>query len=278
MTSDKIQERKDLADRILAESERLDQNHRFPFSCHPGISCFNLCCRDVNIVLTPLDVLSMARRLELTTTEFLALHTLVPFSEQQKLPFVFLKMNESEDKTCPFVTAEGCRIYEDRPWPCRMYPVGEASPQDPRTQGEGFYFLLNEDHCRGHREDREWTIAEWLEDQGVGRYREIGELFKQILLHPYLSIREVDPARMEMFYMASYDLDKFREFVFESRFLNRFALEPGLVEKIRTDDLELLRFAFRWLRFALFGEPSIEVNPDLLSEREREMWKNKKRT
>ncbi|MBW2276920.1 MAG: hypothetical protein JRF63_05470 [Deltaproteobacteria bacterium] len=62
-----------------------------------------------------------------------------------------------------------------------------------------------------------------------------------------------------MFHMASYDVDRFREFVFESTFLERFEIEEPLAEQMRDDDLALLGFAFRWLRFALFGEPTITV-------------------
>ena len=46
------------------------------------------------------------------------------------------------------------------------------------------------------------------------------------------------------------------------RFTQRFEMEPELLEEIRTDDLALLRFAFRWLRFALFAEPTMKVRPD----------------
>jgi hypothetical protein len=34
---------------------------------------------------------------------------------------------------------------------------------------------------------------------------------------------------------------------------------PDAVERLKKDDFELLRFGFRWLRFALFGEPTITV-------------------
>ncbi|HUT54875.1 MAG TPA: YkgJ family cysteine cluster protein [bacterium] len=276
MNADQLKERKEAGERILAEAPRLGGGDKFVFSCHPGISCFNQCCRNVNIVLTPLDILRMSRRLKMTTTDFLTRHTFVPFSEDQKLPFVFLRMNDDEERTCPFVGEKGCGIYEDRPWPCRMYPVGEASPEDPATQGGAFYFLIQEDHCRGHEEKNSWTIADWTRDQGVPAYREMGELFKRILLHPYLSSKPLDPARIEMFYMACYDLDKFREFVFQSQFLTRFVVEPETLESMRSDDLELMKFAFRWLGFALFGELTIKLNEALLSEREREMLKRKK--
>lgn len=269
------QERESLTRKILSEAPRMKVRDKFNFCCHSGVSCFNVCCSNVNIVLAPFDILRMSRRLDLTTTDFLARHTFIPFSEEVKLPFVFLKMQGDKKKTCPFVTEAGCSIYSDRPWPCRMYPVGSASPADPEEQGEEFFFLISEDHCKGHGEKREWAIEEYMGNQGVDEYERMGESFKQILLKPKLADSPLDPARMEMFYMACYDLDKFREFVFESKFLERFEIEPEDVEAIRSEDTELLRFAFRWLSFALFGETTIKINPKNLSQRERALFKDK---
>jgi hypothetical protein len=59
--------------------------------------------------------------------------------------------------------------------------------------------------------------------------------------------------------MACYDLDRFRRFVLESSFLERFELEDELVRQIRSDDVALLRFAFLWMRFALFAEPTLKA-------------------
>lgn len=275
MGNDQTKEREAMAEKILEQAPRLSENDRFTFGCHPGVPCFNACCGNVNIVLTPLDILRMARRIKMTTSDFLARHTFVPFDGEAKLPFVFLKMTDNEKKSCPFVTDKGCSIYEDRPWPCRMYPLGEASP-GADNPAPGFYFLIREPHCKGHGEKKEWTVAEWIGDQGIAGYREMGELWKTVLLHPYLKTMPLDPARMEMFYMASYDLDKFRDFVFRSRFLGRFKLEDGIEELLRSDDMVLMRFAVRWLRFALFGENTLEIRPELLSEREREMLKNRR--
>jgi len=275
MADKRLDERDQMTRRILSDAPRLTASDQFKFSCQPGISCFNACCADVNILLTPLDIVRLGRRLEMKTSDFLARHTFVPFNEESKLPFVFLKMKENEKKTCPFVTEAGCGVYQDRPWPCRMYPVGEASPEDSRVQGDGFFFLIEEDHCKGGEEDKEWTVKQWMQNQGVSEYEQLGKLYRDILLHPHLQKQPLDPARMEMFYMACYDLDKFRDFVFNSKFLTRFSLEDQEVEKIGSDDIELLKFAFRWLRFALFGEMTVELNQELLSERERDMLENK---
>ena len=41
-----------------------------------------------------------------------------------------------------------------------------------------------------------------------------------------------------MFYMACYDLDRFRRFVFETRFLKLFDVDEARVEALRSDDQE----------------------------------------
>ena len=44
---------------ILKEYPRLSPESKFRFSCHKGLSCFTQCCGDVNIFLTPYDVLRL---------------------------------------------------------------------------------------------------------------------------------------------------------------------------------------------------------------------------
>jgi hypothetical protein len=54
--------------------------------------------------------------------------------------------------------------------------------------------------------------------------------------------------------------------VFESSFLKKFEVEDSTLERIQEDDAELLKFGFRWLKFSLFGEPTITVRPSILAE------------
>ena len=63
-----------------------------------------------------------------------------------------------------------------------------------------------------------------------------------------------NPSIMKMIFMALYNLDKFREFVFNSTFLDRFEVEPKRIKRIKEDELALLKFAFDWIKFGLFGE------------------------
>lgn len=253
----------------LRDKRQLSANEEFRFACHPGVPCFNRCCADVNIILTPLDVLRLARRLGLPTRAFLDRHTLTPITKELHLPVVMLRMNDDERKSCPFVGERGCTVYEDRPWACRMYPLGMAIP--PARAGvepEPVYFLFEDDFCEGRRGEQRWTAAQWRADQGV-EARDAQEAgFRAIVSHPwFIGGRTLDPKRMEMFFTAAYDLDSFRAFIFESSFLQRFEVEEELVERLRHDDDALLEFAWRWLRFALFAEPTLAVRQPAPAQR-----------
>ena len=259
--------RERLQEKILTDHQRLGPDDTFRFGCHPGVSCFNKCCSDVNIFLSPYDVLRMKRRLGMTSGDFLDKYALLPVQKDMKTPVVMLRMNDDEVKACQFLTDGGCGIYTDRPWPCRMYPVGLAAQKDTPDgwRGERFYFLLQEEGCCGFDESHEWTVREWLEDQGIDEYDEWGEAYKELTLHEFFEDGgTLSPERMHMLFIACYDLDKFREFVFKSTLLQRFDVDEDFVEEMRKDDEALLRFAFLWLRFSLFGEPTVKARADIL--------------
>ena len=254
-----------LKESILKEYDRLGLDDKFTFACHPGVSCFNQCCSDVNIFLTPYDVLRLKNRLGIPSWEFLDKYTLQPIDKNLQYPVVLMKMRETAEINCHFVEKGGCTVYEDRPWACRMYPLGLASPKEEEHIAEtDFYFLLHEEVCKGFEEsDNEWTVKGWMENQGVIQYDEFGRLFKEITLHPYLQRgKAFDPPKMEMFHMVCYNLDKFRALLFNTSFFDRFVVDESVKKKIETDDEELLKFGFNWLKFSLYGEKTMEINPE----------------
>ena len=57
-----------------------------------------------------------------------------------------------------------------------------------------------------------------------------------------------------MFFMVSYNIDKFRSFVFESSFLERFEVDAETLEKLKSDDVALLKFGVGWLKNILFKQ------------------------
>jgi uncharacterized protein len=256
-----MEEIEKLKETILKEYPRLDRQSQFKFNCHKNISCFNKCCSDVNIFLTPYDVIRLKNRLKISSQEFLDKYTLMPIDEKQNHPVVMLKMNEDEDKTCPFVGEEGCSLYEDRPWSCRMFPLGVASPKGDGKNSEGdFYFIIEEPICQGYKEEKSQAISDWIQEQRVEEYSEMGDRFKEVSLHDYFKEgKQLNPAKQEMFYTVCYNIDKFREFLFESTFFNRFEVDEEIIHNIKHDDEELLLFGFEWLKYCLFGDKTMKV-------------------
>jgi Fe-S-cluster containining protein len=268
-----MKELENLKRTILEEYPRLAEDSSFTFHCHKGVSCFNDCCGDVNIFLTPYDIIRLKSKLGISSGEFLSKYTISPFDEKLQYPVVMLKMEENDKRSCPFVGEDGCRVYNDRPWSCRMYPLGQASPKEgSEALDEEFYFLLQESVCKGFAEDKKWTVAEWIKDQGIDDYHELGELFKEIALHD--SLREgkgMSPEKVEMFFTVAYNIDKFHDFVFKSTFFDKFEVDEDTQNKIRNDDVELLKFGFEWLRFSLFGESTMTIRSDVYEAKKKEL-------
>ena len=256
---------------------KLTGNSRFKFRCHPKVRCFTACCSNVNIALPPYDLLRLRTRLGLAADEFIKKYGEIQILDKTLFPVVTLKMRNDEKKSCPFVTPQGCTVYEDRPNICRYYPVGMATLRkvDAETGRDEFYFMTKEDHCKGFEEDKEWTIAEWRVDQGADFYDEMNRGWMEILIKkkshgqgkPFPEIKN------EMFFKMSFDTDYFRAFVFNSTFLEIYDIPAERIEKVRTDDTELLRLSYEWLRAVLFAEETLTFKEGAIEKRKDQVDK-----
>ncbi len=264
---------------IIDNYPRLGLEDSFDFSCHPGVPCFNMCCRDITIVLTPYDILRLKNRLGISSEEFVAKYALSPpIDGQQRIPIIILRMQDNEEKTCPFLGENGCSVYEDRPWACRMYPVGVASQRtEENPDGQEFYFLLKEtEKCKGHDSGNPITVKQFMENQEVEKHEAMNEGFKRLTLHPMFETDQLlPPQQVQMFFMACYNLDMFKRFLFNSKFFDIMILpDEGVKERIRDDEEELLKFGFEWLRYSLFGEGDIRVRPEVIAAKHEEIKKD----
>lgn len=249
---------------------KLTGSSRFKFSCHKGVSCFTACCSNINIVLPPYDLLRLRKRLGMTSEDFINQYCEIEILAKTLLPVITLKMQSDDKRSCPFVTPDGCTVYEDRPNICRYYPIGMATLRNKEAEGgkDEFYFLTKEDHCKGFEEDREWTINAWRKDQEADLYDDVNRGWMDILIKKKsFGEREFPDIKNKMFFMVSTNTDYFREFVFGSSFLETYEIPAERVEKVRTDDAELLKLAYDWLRSAMFAEETLPFKQGVLEAR-----------
>ncbi len=237
----------------------------FSFACHPGVSCFNRCCHEIDVILTPLDILKMKTYLKIKSDEFLTKYTDFQTINETGIPMVKLRMQDSKNGACIFLDGQkGCSVYSVRPHVCRSYPLGVAA-LDPRqiekqTEGQGSEarFMIQEEMCMGHLEPKTWTLKEWMKDQGTFEMEAEQKPWLEIVAElKAMKLPESQEREISIFIMASYDLDTFSKFVFESSFLERFNVESETIEKIKSNQEELLKFGIEWMKYALFGEGSI---------------------
>ncbi len=249
---------------------KLTGKSKFKFRCHKGVRCFTACCSNINIVLPPYDLLRLRKRLGMTAEDFISQYCEIEILAKTLLPVITIKMKNDEKRSCPFLTPDGCTVYEDRPNICRYYPVGLATlrKKDAESGKDEFYFMTKEDHCKGFEEDKEWTIDEWRKDQQSDLYDEMNRGWMEILIKKKsFGEREFPEIKNQMFFMVYTNTDYFRAFVFESSFLETYDIPQERIEKVRTDDAELLKLGFEWLRHSMFAEENMKFKEGVLEGR-----------
>jgi Fe-S-cluster containining protein len=223
--------------------ETLGLEDTFHFSCNHGIDCFTQCCQDVNILLTPYDIIQMKNHLGISSTEFLEKYTKRLLATSTFLPAVQFKMDEENKKRCYFVGEKGCGVYEQRPWSCRMYPL------DHSAEAETFAPMVDSTRCLGLKDNTVWKLRDWFQDQGLEPYNEWNQRFAELTEDEKVtSWRKGYPGGVDIFYLACYDMDRFREQVFKEKLFEMVEEVPVDQDKLKTDDLALLEFAFAWLK------------------------------
>ncbi len=256
-------------------SVKLGLDDDFCFSCHRRVSCWNVCCHGADVTLTPCDILRLTRQLGKGAGEFLAEYTVPAVWDRAGLPVAKLRMGGKDGKgPCPFLSDGGCAVYDTRPVTCRYYPLGLAAVKhgDSGTK-EDFHFMVGEDHCKGHDEDMRQTVAEFREEQGIEDYDRVNRGWIDILMKmaSWSSIggpggKDVSNRTKKMFFMVSTDAGVFRRFVFESKFLDTYEVDPEALEIIKTDDEALLLLGFDWLKNIIFNEPTIKMKEQVLQQ------------
>lgn len=224
----------------------------FPFSCGPENNCFNACCRSLSQALSPYDALRLARRLNVSTGEFLARHVLIVIGPETGLPVVTIQPGPGDDQPCPFVTPRGCAVYEDRPGSCRVYPLARAAGRDKTTgKVREQYYLVQEAHCAGHGLPKRYTVEEWIEGQGLAVYNEMNDLFLPVLgAKKKTGNARLSQEQTRLFLMSCYDPDAFVPMLTTGRIPRGKA-----PQRLPENDVEALRLGLAWAAEVLFTLP-----------------------
>ncbi len=262
--------------------EILNQDYPLKFSCHKGISCFNACCKQADVMLAPYDVIRLKQHLNMSSEEFLKEYT-VPW-EIEPRGIVGVKLKTTEDKHCLFMGDEGCRVYEDRPAACRYYPYGLMGIKHSEAKtDEQAYFRIKEDHCKGFDEipedTPEITIKDYRKTQEVEVFDEMNIDWIRIMLKKKSAgpaVGAPSSASLQMLFMATFDIDRFNRFLKSENFRKVYDISDDEFEKITTDDVERLKFGYRLMFQVLFGEKTIDLIEDNIKKRteeRKEVWK-----
>ncbi len=269
-TGDTLFEQFDIPYKSPVAPVQLGLDDTIQFNCHKGISCFNACCRNIDITLTPYDILKLSRHLGIPTWEFLLKYSMHYDLDAHGMPGIKLRPRD-DSPACQFMTDEGCRVYESRPTACRYYALGTMELRRKDSSAlEDVFFLVKEEHCKGHEEPRTLTVREYRQEQGVEPYDVSNREWMDIIVKKRSSgptVGAPSQRSFELFALASYDLDAFREFVSSDSFRAMFELDEAQERELQEDDEALLRFAMRFLKQVLFGERTIALREGAARQR-----------
>jgi hypothetical protein len=232
--------------------QRLDRGTAFSFACRRQLNCFTECCRLLELALTPYDVLRLRRATGLSSDKFLERFVIVEQEDDEVFPRLYLTMIDDGRGSCPFVSQEGCTVYEHRPGACRAYPVGRGVIRRESGVIDEDFVLVREEHCLGFEEAASQTAEEYCLGQGLPLYNHFNDLTGAILQHRKVRRGMVlPPAEKDLFLLVLYDLDRLRTMLEDGEFS---AIDPVTALKMRSSsDEDLLQFAVSWLKDRLFG-------------------------
>lgn len=222
--------------------KQLKEDETFCFSCHPGVHCFCDCCQQLELALTPYDVIRLKEVLGLTGKQFLDQYAVIEYEEGDIFPRVYLAMQNDGRESCPFVSLNGCTIYEGRPSACRTYPLGRGAWLDPQGESHSSHVIIYENHCLGFAESPRQSVPAWVKDQGLAPYNEANDQLMTLLQHKNIRAGfRPSASQCELYIHTLYHLELFKKVTAETTGLSM-------------SDTALLRYAISWLINTLFPE------------------------
>jgi len=232
--------------------QQLGTDESFHLDCLATNSCFTTCCRQLELALSPYDVLRLRRTTNLSSGQFLDTYVIIEMDDEDVFPRCYLTMVDDGRESCVFVTSNGCSVYEHRPGACRTYPMGRAVIRQDDGLSE-FFVLLKEDHCHGYINDTLQTPQIYLKSQGLAPYNSFTDLMAGIIQHE--QVRQgfaLNKEQVDLYLLALYNLDTFRDKI------RLGALKPAGPEDADTvcslSDEDLLEYGINWIKSMFFRD------------------------
>ncbi len=230
---------------------RIETGETFCFSCHPKVDCFTDCCRQLELALTPYDVLRLKQETKLDSRSFLDRYVIEEQEAEDIFPRLYLTMVDDGQASCVFVSEKGCTVYPGRPGACRAYPMGRAAMRRDDNSIDEFFVLLSEPHCHGFQEKEEQTTERYSTGQGLKHYNIFNDRVAALLQHEKIRQgMQLTKQQTNLFVLALYDLDSFRNQLDQEMLPQQDHYSAQ--QEACTDDEQLLLFGIEWLQGVLF--------------------------
>lgn len=123
------------------------------------------CCKGMgsSIILDPLDVFRMGKRLNKSFEELLTEHLELNVVDGVILPNLKLT---GEEEACSFLNGEGrCSIHDSRPGICRLFPLGRY------YENHDYKYFLQINECQKANRTKV-KVSKWIDTPDYPRYKE----------------------------------------------------------------------------------------------------------
>lgn len=168
-------------DSLAPVAYTLERESAFSYQCN---AC-SRCCHNKAIRVGPYEILRLARRLGMTTTEFIAQHT--------EAGGTVLRTREENDAACIFLNQQGCSVHSDRPVVCRLYPLARWVDPDGH---ESFGHMIPHPETAGIY-GTSATVADFLDKQGVAPFFAMGDRYGAVYRRMVDVLESLDPEELD---------------------------------------------------------------------------------
>jgi Fe-S-cluster containining protein len=175
--------------RVLAGSDLLQ------LTCGAA-GCSSTCCKaTAPIVLNPYEI---ARICKATGTPYEDFLDVLDTDRAKGFPLVMLP----RDPVCHFWTETGCRVYQDRPLACRLFPLGRVF-----ENGTSHIVLPAANHCTGLVPAPSKTVATYLQEQDTALFIEMADRWIEFVSDMERFPLQDTPVTSVAFHMLVYSPD-----------------------------------------------------------------------